>query len=70
MTPRSPSPPAAHGERLGDLEMPLLAVLEGWPTGGVRARHPLRGSSVDHSRRRPADRLLRTVKLAAATTSR
>ncbi|MEU4547211.1 adenosine deaminase [Nonomuraea dietziae] len=56
---------AAHGERLGDLEMPLLAVLEGLAEG--EAEHGIRCALIlDHSRRRPADRLLRTVKLAAA----
>lgn len=54
---------AAHGERLGDPEMPLVAVLEGLATGrrryGVDCRLVL-----DHSRRRPVARAWRTVELA------
>ncbi|WP_129841211.1 adenosine deaminase [Streptomyces sp. RFCAC02] len=54
---------AAHGERLGDPVMPLEAVLEGLAAGeeryGVRTRVIL-----DHSRRRPVERLWRTVELA------
>ncbi|GAA4588739.1 adenosine deaminase [Planotetraspora phitsanulokensis] len=55
---------ASHGERLGDLEMPLEAVLDGLAEGqaayGVQCRVVL-----DHSRRRSVDRAWRTVKLAA-----
>jgi adenosine deaminase len=54
---------AAHGERLGDPEMPLAAVLEGLAVGGER--YGLRTRVIlDHSRRRPAERLRRTLKLA------
>ncbi|MEU7893284.1 adenosine deaminase [Nonomuraea sp. NPDC049152] len=56
---------ASHGERLGDLEMPLLAVLEGLAEG--EAEHGIRCRLIlDHSRRRPAERLWQTLKLAAA----
>ncbi|MFF0866214.1 adenosine deaminase [Nonomuraea sp. NPDC003560] len=53
---------AAHGERLGAPEMPLEAVLDGLAEGrryGVEARVLL-----DHSRRRPLERLWRTYELA------
>ncbi|MBE1531725.1 adenosine deaminase [Actinomadura algeriensis] len=54
---------AAHGERLGDLGMPLAAVLEGLDAGraafGVECRLLL-----DHSRRRSVDRAWRTLDLA------
>ncbi|MFV2175099.1 adenosine deaminase [Actinomadura sp. LOL_016] len=54
---------AAHGERLGDLGMPLAAVLEGLDAGreafGVECRLLL-----DHSRRRPVERAWRTLDLA------
>ena len=54
---------AAHGERFADLEMPLEAVLEGLAVGaeryGIQTRVVL-----DHSRRRPAERLWRTLELA------
>ncbi|QFG23745.1 adenosine deaminase [Actinomadura sp. WMMB 499] len=54
---------AAHGERLGDLGMPLAAVLEGLDAGreafGVECRLLL-----DHSRRRPVERARRTLDLA------
>ncbi|MFD1930114.1 MULTISPECIES: adenosine deaminase [Nonomuraea] len=56
---------ASHGERLGDLEMPLLAVLEGLAEG--EAEHGIRCALIlDHSRRRPAERLWQTLKLATA----
>jgi adenosine deaminase len=55
---------AAHGERLGDPDMPLEAVLEGLAVGaeryGVQTRVIL-----DHSRRRSVDRLWRSLELAA-----
>jgi adenosine deaminase len=54
---------AAHGERLGDLEMPLQAVLEGLAIGAARYGIQTR-VILDHSRRRPAERLRRTVELA------
>lgn len=53
---------AAHGERLGAPEMPLEAVLDGLAEGaryGIECRVLL-----DHSRRRPVERLWRTLKLA------
>ncbi|MEU8245707.1 adenosine deaminase [Nonomuraea sp. NPDC048916] len=53
---------ASHGERLGALEMPLEAVLDGLAEGakyGIECRVLL-----DHSRRRPTERLWRTLKLA------
>ncbi|TWP49508.1 adenosine deaminase [Lentzea tibetensis] len=54
---------AAHGERLGDPDMPLQAVLAGLKEGqaltGVECRVLL-----DHPRRRPAARLKRTLDLA------
>lgn len=53
---------AAHGERLGDLDMPLLAVIEGLAEGrreyGLETRLIL-----DHSRRRPVEWARRTVEL-------
>ncbi|MEU1391200.1 MULTISPECIES: adenosine deaminase [unclassified Nonomuraea] len=53
---------AAHGERLGAPEMPLEAVLDGLAEGrryGIESRVLL-----DHSRRRPLERLWRTYELA------
>ncbi|MEU7912937.1 adenosine deaminase [Microbispora bryophytorum] len=54
---------AAHGERLGDPDMPLEAVLEGLAAGeqryGIQTRIIL-----DHSRRRPVERLRRSLTLA------
>ncbi|MES9538722.1 adenosine deaminase [Actinomadura sp. NPDC000600] len=54
---------AAHGERLGDLGMPLAAVLEGLEAGqeafGIECRLIL-----DHSRRRSVERAWRTLELA------
>lgn len=52
---------AAHGERLGDLDMPLEAVLEGLTKGqhGIECRVLL-----DHSRRRSVDRARHTLRLA------
>jgi adenosine deaminase len=54
---------AGHGERLGDLDMPLRAVLEGLAQGrrefGVECRVIL-----DHSRRRSVERAWRTLELA------
>ncbi|WP_037577907.1 adenosine deaminase [Phaeacidiphilus oryzae] len=54
---------AAHGERLGDPEMPLAAVLEGLAAGAERY-----GIStaviLDHSRRRPVERLRSSLRLA------
>ncbi|RVX41780.1 adenosine deaminase [Nonomuraea polychroma] len=54
---------ASHGERLGAPEMPLEAVLEGLTEGG--ARHGIEWRVLlDHSRRRPVERMWRTLKLA------
>jgi adenosine deaminase len=54
---------AAHGERLGELAMPLEAVLAGLTQGqaehGIQCRVLL-----DHSRRRPIARLQATLELA------
>jgi adenosine deaminase len=54
---------AAHGERLGDLEMPLRAVLEGLAQG--QAEHDIECRLIlDHSRRRSVQRAWRTLDLA------
>ncbi|MFB9320471.1 adenosine deaminase [Cryptosporangium minutisporangium] len=57
---------AAHGERLGDPRMPLEAVLAGLKAGqdahGIEVRVLL-----DHSRRRPVERLRATVGLALSS---
>jgi adenosine deaminase len=59
---------AAHGERLGDMTMPLRAVLEGLAQG--RADHGLRtGLVLDHSRRRPVERAWATLRLAESHAS-
>ncbi|WP_163510731.1 adenosine deaminase [Fodinicola acaciae] len=54
---------ASHGERLGDLDMPLAAVLDGLDEGqeacGVECQVIL-----DHSRRRSVERAWRTLELA------
>ncbi len=54
---------ASHGERLGDMDMPLTAVLAGLAEGraayGIETRVIL-----DHSRRRSAERAWRTFELA------
>lgn len=56
---------AAHGERLGDMQMPLRAVLAGLAEG-----HASYGLQVqlllDHSRRRPVERAWQTLQLAEA----
>ena len=55
---------ASHGERLGDPEMPLAAVLEGLAVG--RAETGLEVQVLlDHPRRRSVERFRRTVGLAA-----
>ncbi|MFI7442739.1 adenosine deaminase [Nonomuraea indica] len=54
---------AAHGERVGSPEMPLEAVLEGLAEGSARYGIICR-VLLDHSRRRPAERLRRTLELA------
>jgi adenosine deaminase len=54
---------AAHGERLGDMSMPLRAVLEGLAQG--QAEYGLQTQLVlDHSRRRPVERAWATLRLA------
>lgn len=54
---------AAHGERLGDLAMPLTAVLEGLAQG--QQEHQIEVSLIlDHSRRRSVERAQRTLELA------
>ncbi|MGY1754485.1 adenosine deaminase [Blastococcus sp. SYSU D01042] len=54
---------ASHGERLGDPEMPLTAVLDGLAAG--RAETGLEVQVLlDHPRRRSAERFRRTVELA------
>ncbi|GIF77383.1 adenosine deaminase [Asanoa siamensis] len=54
---------AAHGERLGDLGMPLAAVLDGLAEGGER--HGLDWKVIlDTSRRRSVERAWRTLDLA------
>lgn len=54
---------ASHGERLGDAEMPLEAVLSGLADGG--AEHGVEwGVVLDHSRRRSVARFAATVALA------
>jgi adenosine deaminase len=59
---------AGHGERLGDLAMPLRAVLEGLAQGG--ADYGLRTRLIlDHSRRRPVERAWATVRLAESYAS-
>ncbi|MCP3804464.1 adenosine deaminase [Allokutzneria sp. A3M-2-11 16] len=56
---------AAHGERLGDLDMPLEAVLRGLEEG--QRRHDVVCRVIlDHSRRRSVDRAWNTLKLAKA----
>jgi adenosine deaminase len=54
---------AGHGERLGDMAMPLQAVLEGLAEGGEK--HGLQTRLIlDHSRRRPVERAWTTLRLA------
>ncbi|MFI7638348.1 adenosine deaminase [Nonomuraea sp. NPDC049400] len=55
---------ASHGERVGEPEMPLEAVLDGLAEGEARFGIECR-VLLDHSRRRPVERLWRTLKLAA-----
>jgi adenosine deaminase len=60
---------AAHGERLGDLDMPLVSVLaglaEGQAASGIECRLIL-----DHSRRRSVRRAWRTLELARQYASK
>ena len=54
---------AAHGERLGDPEMPLAAVLDGLDVG--QATHDVEVRVVlDHPRRRSVERFRTTLRLA------
>ncbi|MFE3177379.1 adenosine deaminase [Amycolatopsis sp. NPDC059090] len=54
---------ASHGERVGDLELPLDAVLKGLLEGGKE--HGLQWRLIlDHSRRRSIERAERTLELA------
>ena len=60
---------AAHGERLGQIEMPLEAVLAGLAEG--QARHDVECQVIlDHSRRRPVDRAWQTFRLATRYADR
>lgn len=54
---------ASHGERLGLPEMPLRAVLDGLAAGQEACDIECR-VLLDHSRRRPVERMRRTVELA------
>lgn len=54
---------ASHGERLGSLDMPLAAVLEGLAEGGAAYGIECR-VILDHSRRRSVERAWRTYELA------
>jgi len=54
---------AAHGERLGDPEMPLDAVLAGIASGAARYGIECQ-VLLDHSRRRSVDRAKETLRLA------
>ncbi|MGW3349117.1 adenosine deaminase [Nonomuraea rubra] len=54
---------ASHGERVGDPEMPLEAVLDGLAEGQARFGIECR-VLLDHSRRRPVERMWQTYKLA------
>ncbi|GAA2207482.1 adenosine deaminase [Nonomuraea monospora] len=54
---------ASHGERVGDPDMPLEAVLDGLAEGQARYGIECR-MLLDHSRRRPVERMWRTYELA------
>ena len=54
---------ASHGERLGDLDMPLRSVLKGLTQGGKDHRLQWR-LILDHSRRRSVERAAKTLELA------
>jgi len=54
---------AAHGERVGDLTMPLVSVLDGLAEGQARYGIECR-VLLDHSRRRSVQRAWRTLELA------
>jgi adenosine deaminase len=53
----------AHGDRVGDDEMPLAAVLDGLAEGAAAFGIEC-GVVLDHSRRRPVERAWRTLRLA------
>ena len=60
---------AGHGERLGQMEMPLEAVLAGLAEG--EARHDIECQVIlDHSRRRSVDRAWQTLRLATRYAER
>ncbi|WP_020660597.1 adenosine deaminase [Amycolatopsis benzoatilytica] len=54
---------ASHGERLGDLDLPLESVLKGLTEGGREHRLQWR-LILDHSRRRSVERAAKTLELA------
>jgi adenosine deaminase len=54
---------ASHGERLGELDMPLAAVLRGLAAGSAATGLEYR-VLLDHSRRQSVDRAWRTLELA------
>lgn len=54
---------AAHGERLGDVELPLAAVLDGLAAGRAETGLAVQ-VLLDHPRRRSVERFRRTVELA------
>ncbi|MEC3976465.1 adenosine deaminase [Amycolatopsis sp. H20-H5] len=54
---------ASHGERLGDLDLPLESVLKGLKAGGAAHGIDCR-VLLDHSRRRSVDRARQTLDLA------
>lgn len=56
---------AAHGDRLGDPDMPLASVLAGLAAGSAASGIGYR-VILDHSRRRPVERAWRTLDLATA----
>jgi adenosine deaminase len=60
---------ASHGERLGDLAMPLEAVLAGLTAGGAATGLEWR-VILDHSRRQSLARAWRTLELARAHAAR
>jgi len=60
---------AAHGERLGQMEMPLEAVLDGLAEG--QAEHDIECRVIlDHSRRRSVDRAWHTLRLSTRYAGR
>jgi adenosine deaminase len=60
---------AAHGQRLGEVEMPLEAVLSGLAEGGDRFGIQVQ-LVLDHSRRRSVEQARQTVELAARYAGR